>query len=70
MGEAKAADFPDAEADKETDKAIHVLKDTKRGYPGGWIPKSVIHDDSEVFEAGHSGKLVLHHWWAEKNGWL
>lgn len=35
-----------------------------------WLPKAVIHDDSEVFELGHKGKLIVFEWWAEKEGWL
>lgn len=33
-----------------------------------WVPQSVIHDDSEVYQAGHKGKLVVKAWWANKNG--
>lgn len=35
-----------------------------------WIPKSVIHDDSEVYDAGENaeGEVVVQEWWAEKEG--
>lgn len=33
-----------------------------------WVPQSQIDDDSEVYERGHSGKLVVTEWWARKNG--
>lgn len=33
----------------------------------GFVPQSVIHDDSEVFEKGHRGKLIVKGWWAERN---
>jgi len=35
-----------------------------------WVPKSVIHDDSEVFDDDENaeGMLVLEDWWAEKSG--
>jgi hypothetical protein len=33
-----------------------------------WIPKSVVHDDSEVWKKDDEGKLVVKYWWAEKNG--
>lgn len=33
-----------------------------------WIPKSQITDDSEVYEAGTEGDLVITHWIAEKKG--
>lgn len=34
-----------------------------------WIPKSVIHDNSEVYsEQSSTGLLVVQEWWANKNG--
>jgi hypothetical protein len=33
-----------------------------------WVPQSQIHDDSEVFEVGHKGKLVIPRWLAEREG--
>lgn len=34
-----------------------------------WVPKSVIHDDSEVTgEASPTGELAVQTWWAEKEG--
>jgi hypothetical protein len=35
-----------------------------------WIPKSVIHDDSEIYELGDGapGKLVIAGWFARKEG--
>ena len=52
---------------RETDKAILVE------FANGdetWIPKSQIHDDSEVYDSRihSSGKLVVKTWFAEKNG--
>ncbi len=35
-----------------------------------WIPRSQIHDDSEVYEKGHDGSLVVTAWYARKQGWL
>ena len=46
----------------ETDKAIRVVIDGKPC----WVPKSQIHDDSEVYQSGTSGKLIVSQWWAEK----
>jgi len=37
------------------------LKDTGQF----WIPKRAIHDDSEVYEIGTSGTLVVFDWFAE-----
>lgn len=33
-----------------------------------WIPKSQIHDDSEVWKKGQEGDLVIHYWYARKLG--
>lgn len=33
------------------------------------VPKSVIHDDSEVWKKGQEGKLVVQLWFAVKEGW-
>ena len=55
---------------------VHVVQGTAKAllveFMDGqqrWVPKSVIHDDSEVFDEGDnaSGKLVLHGWFVEKN---
>jgi hypothetical protein len=35
-----------------------------------WLPKSILHDDSEVYKMGDSGKLIVKQWWAEKEGWV
>lgn len=48
----------------ESVKAIQVIIYGERK----WIPKSVIHDDSEVYKDGDSGTLVLKEWFAEKEG--
>jgi len=29
------------------------------------VPKRVVHDDSEVWELGHEGNLIVFRWWAE-----
>jgi hypothetical protein len=33
-----------------------------------WIPKSQIHDDSEVYDEGSSGTLVITEWIAREKG--
>lgn len=62
-----------AKAIRETDKALLIQADffESQGNDEGtrWVPKSQIHDDSEVFEKGHEGKLVVKKWLAEKEGW-
>jgi len=51
---------------RETDAAICCVGASGRER---WVPKSVVHDDSFVFETGQSGTLVVKRWWAEKQGW-
>ena len=63
-----AAYFDDCEVIKETEKAILVKGDVFDEEV--WIPKSVIHDDSEVWEEGHMGVLVVQSWFAIKEGWV
>lgn len=48
----------------ETDKAFLIQYDEEKL----WVPKSVIHADSEVYEAGDKGYLVVAHYWARKQG--
>lgn len=57
----------DAKVKRATDKAL--LCDLESGEEQ-WVPKSVIHDDSEVFddEDNSSGELIVKAWWAEANG--
>ena len=33
-----------------------------------WVPCSQIDDDSEVWEPGQEGTLVIAEWWAKKEG--
>lgn len=33
-----------------------------------WVPKSVIHKESEVSTAGQTGTLSVFHWYAESEG--
>lgn len=51
---------------RETDKALLV----DFGGHEVWVPKSVIHDDSEVFDADKNaeGALVLLEWWCDRQG--
>lgn len=56
----------DVECVRQTDKAIFVeLEDGRQA----WIPQSVVTDDSEVYAAGHKGKLVIKGWFAAKEGY-
>lgn len=58
------AEFYDVECIAETDKAILV----RLGDEEHWVPKSVVLDESEVFEKGGIGALVVEEWFARKNG--
>lgn len=49
-----------------TGKALQMEHDELGTF---WVPKSVIHDDSEVYEPGHEGALVVEDWFAEERGW-
>lgn len=52
---------------RETAKALLVyLEGEQREL---WVPKSVIHSDSEVWSSSQvAGELVVFYWWAEKEG--
>ena len=50
---------------KETERALLVTSYSFEGEK--WVPKSVIDDDSDVFEMGGTGLLYVKTWWAEKN---
>lgn len=64
---AETADLQ-SECLHETAKALLV----RIGSRELWVPKSLIDDDSEVFDSGENseGKLVVPLWWAEKEGLL
>jgi len=50
---------------RDTDKALFVVYNEDAGQQ--WVPKSVVHDDSEIWKRGDAGKLIVKMWWAEKN---
>lgn len=55
--------IPDVVAVHETDKALLVEIEGETH----WVPKSQISEDSEVFEDGMEGDLVVSEWFAQKN---
>jgi 4-hydroxy-3-methylbut-2-enyl diphosphate reductase IspH len=66
MADDETVEFEDARCIGQTDKAIKVrLADRERPI---WVPQSVVHDDSEVYKLGQTGKLVLPEWFALKEG--
>lgn len=58
-----------AEVKRESDKAI-LVEIADIDTEAVWIPKSVIHDDSEVWEDEQDGDLVVKDWYAKKQGWV
>jgi hypothetical protein len=62
--EDSTAQFNDVQATRSTDKALLCIINGDEH----WVPKSQIHDNSEVYENGHKGKLVVTAWWADKAG--
>lgn len=50
-----------------SDKALQIELDSGETV---WIPKSMIHDDSEVYDddKNNEGEVVVQTWWAEKEG--
>lgn len=59
------ASFNKARAVEETDNALRVFFLGK----SRWVPKSGIHEDSEVFSNGHFGRLVVKAWLARNEKW-
>lgn len=51
---------------RETAKALLCVIESEET----WIPKSVIHDDSEVYAVGDEGTLIVLEWFAKKEGYL
>lgn len=65
MADKLGRDIGDAITIRTTEKAILVrLVDHEDREL--WVPKSQIHDDSEVYGDGHEGVLVVSEWFAKK----
>jgi hypothetical protein len=64
MSEGNVAKFEDVVAVKETGAAVLCRIDGAEH----WIPKTQIHDDSEVWEEGQEGELVITEWIAKQKG--
>ena len=60
--------FEDARCKAETPKAILVKIDTRDGKKEVWVPKSQVHDDSEIAGRDDEGTLAITEWFAEKEG--
>ena len=57
-----------ASCDRESKLALLCVIPSGKRKIEKWIPKSQIHDDSEVYAPGHSGKLVITGWFADREG--
>lgn len=59
--------------DRSSEKALRVMLEPSSllGAKAVWVPRSVLHADSEVFddEAHREGDLVVLRWFARKQGW-
>ena len=62
----ETVEIDDVTVEAETDRALLCVIDEGQR----WITKSVVHEDSEVFEQGDQGTLVLFRWFAEKEGFV
>ena len=60
----KTEEFEDVETKADTEAALLCVIDGK----DQWVPRSVIHEDSEVQDVGDDGTLILKAWWAKKEG--
>jgi hypothetical protein len=58
-----------ARCHRSSPKALLVTLEDE-GTKQRWVPQDCIHDDSEVYESGQSGKLVVidGSWWAKQEG--
>jgi len=66
----KTIEIEDCNCLGESEKAclIELGDDCRKAGEAVWIPKSQIHDDSEVWKKGQVGKLVITEWIAEQKG--
>lgn len=62
-----AVELGHAKVKRETAAAILVVLEDEGGREV-WFPKSHVDDESEVWEAGQEGELVVSDWIAEEKG--
>lgn len=56
-------ELPNTTVEKETDRALLCDIDGAKV----WVPKSQIHDDSEVYKGDTDGTLIVTRWWYEQH---
>jgi hypothetical protein len=66
-GGSEPCDLGDGKVVAHTEKALRVELASGDTF---WLPRSVLHDDSELYDEGEhkEGKLVVKAWWADKEG--
>ena len=64
MSSKDPVSFEDVTCLKDTDLAILVEIDGEEY----WIPQSQVHEDSEVYQEGDEGRLVVSYWFAKREG--
>ena len=60
----ETVEIEDVTVEAETDLALLCIIEEKQH----WIPKSVVHEDSEVSGEGDTGTIIIMRWFAEKAG--
>ena len=63
--DSEVAEFEDCTIISETEQAFKVKQDDGTMF---WVPKSQVHDNSEVYRVKDHGTLTVNRWWAEANG--
>jgi hypothetical protein len=58
-------EFEDVHCKAQTDLAILCEGVTEDDV---WVPKSQVHDDSEVYKKDTDGTLIVSRWWADQKG--
>lgn len=60
---------PAEEVEVIQETQLAILCEFKDGTGQAWVPKSVLHTDSEVTGKEDVGLLVVQQWWLNKNTW-
>ncbi len=66
-------EFENCEVKRETELAVLILAndpDFDKDDAGRWVPKSCLHDNSEIWKTGDKGRVVIKGWFAKKEGLL
>lgn len=67
MGRDDGVQIGEGRITRESERAFFVEFDDAIPRASLWVPKSVLHDDSEIFAIEDEGVLVVKRWYAEKN---